>query len=57
MDDMNDTQILTLVTNVVEKHGCKLIDVDLENRIIDLEGPDDAKVNCAIALEEVLGDL
>ena len=57
MDDMNDPQILTLVTNVVEKHGCKLIDVDLENRIIDLEGPDDAKVNCAIALEEVLGDL
>jgi ribosome maturation factor RimP len=57
MTEMSDAQILTLVTAVVEKHGCKLIDVDLENHIINLEGSDDAKVKCAIALEEVLADM
>lgn len=57
MTEMNDAQILTIVTNIVEKHGCKLVEFDPENRIINLEGPDDAKVECAIALEEVLGDI
>jgi hypothetical protein len=57
MSEMSDDQILTLVTNIVEKHGCKLIDVDLGKRMINLEGPDDAKVKCAVALEEMLGGM
>lgn len=52
---MDDAQLLTIVKNVVEQHGCKLVDVDLENFIINIEGPEEAKAECAIALGKILG--
>lgn len=55
MSELTDDQILTIVNNVVEQHGCKLVDIDLENQILNIEGPEDAKAACAIALQEVLG--
>ena len=55
MTELNDAQMLTVVQNLVEKHGCKLINIDFEKAIIDIEGPDDAKVDCARALADVLG--
>jgi hypothetical protein len=47
--------ILTLINRIAQAHGCTLTDVNLEDHIIDLEGPDDNKVACALALEEALG--
>ena len=55
MSELTDAQILTIVKNVVEQHGCTLVDIDLENQILNIEGPEDAKAECAIALQEVLG--
>ena len=54
-EETSEAQLLTMVTNIVEKHGCKIIEIDLENRAIDLEGPEDAKVSCAIELANLLG--
>lgn len=53
--ELSDAQLLTIVKNVVEEHGCKLVDVDFENQVINLEGPEDAKERCAVALAEILG--
>ena len=55
MTKLNDAQLLTVVKNLVEKHGCQLVDIDFENFSIEIEGPDDAKADCARALADVLG--
>ena len=54
MIDNNSSQFLTLIINTIEKHGCKLGDIDIENHIISLEGPAENKEDCAIALAEIL---
>ena len=41
--------------NVVEQHGCKLVDIDFETHSLKIEGPEDAQAECALALEKVLG--
>jgi hypothetical protein len=55
MVNMENPGVLTLVKNIVEKHGCKLVEVDLENYVINIDGPEDAQFKCALAIEEVLG--
>lgn len=55
MTELDDAQLLTVVQNLVEKHGCKLTNIDFENASIHIEGPDDAKADCARALVDVLG--
>jgi hypothetical protein len=55
MAELTDAQLLTVVQNVVEKHGCKITDFDLDKKIINLEGPEEAKVDCARAIVEILG--
>lgn len=54
MMDSEKSQLLTLIVNTVEKYGCKLADVDLDNHIINLEGPEKNKEDCAKALAEIL---
>lgn len=54
MMDKESSQMLTIVINTVEKHGCKLTDVDFDNHIINLEGPDENMEACAKALAEIL---
>ena len=51
---LNETQLLTIVKHTVEQHGCRLVEIDLENQILHLEGPESAKVKCAQALAIVL---
>ena len=53
---MDEAQMITIVKNVVEQHGCKLIEVDFENQILNIDGPEDAQAACALALARVLGD-
>ena len=55
MSELKEDHLLTIVKNVVEQHGCRLVEIDFENQRVDIEGPDDAKTRCAVALEEVLG--
>ena len=55
MNELRDDQLLTIVKNVVEQHGCKLVDIDFETHSLHIEGPEDAQDECAIALEKVLG--
>ena len=54
-DALNEAQMLTVITHIVEKHGCRIKEIDFENRLINLEGAEDAKVACAKALADLLG--
>jgi hypothetical protein len=54
MTDLSDAQLLTVVQNVVEKYGCKIVEFDLERKTINLEGPEAAKADCARAIMDVL---
>ena len=47
MTELSDAQILTIVKNTVEQHGCKLVEIDLENKVLNLAGPESSKVKCA----------
>lgn len=55
MNELRDDQLLTIVKNVVEQHGCRLVNIDFDKHILNIEGPDEAQAQCAAALEQVLG--
>jgi hypothetical protein len=55
MADLKEEQLLTIVTQIVERHGCRIVEIDLERHILNIEGPEENQLNCAQALEEVLG--
>ena len=54
--DNDTTAQLNFIVKLVEQHGCRLVNVDLDNYRIDLEGPEEKKAACARALAEALGD-
>lgn len=47
--------LLTMVKRTVEEHGCQLVDIDLDNQVIHLEGSEKNKTACALAIAEILG--
>ncbi|MFZ7128463.1 MAG: hypothetical protein ACOWWM_20100 [Desulfobacterales bacterium] len=51
---MDSSVFLTLVKETAEKHGCRITDVDLENHVLNLDGPEDAMEACARALANLL---
>lgn len=51
---MDDTLFLNMVKTTVEKHGCKIIAVDLENHVLNLDGPDESVAACAHAIAELI---
>ena len=55
MNTLPDDQLLTIVTNVVAQNGCRLVDIDFDNHILNIEGSEEDRARCALALEEVLG--
>jgi len=55
MNALRDDQLLTIVKNVVEQHGCRLVDIDFDKHTLNIEGSDEDQARCALALEEVLG--
>ena len=55
MTDYNDTIFLNMLALVTEKHGCRLVEVDLEKQVIKFEGPEEKKVECALAIQTLLG--
>jgi hypothetical protein len=52
---LKDEQLLTIVKNVVEQNGCRLVEIDFDKHILNIEGSDEDQARCAVALEEVLG--
>jgi hypothetical protein len=51
---MDETTFLNLVKMTAENHGCSIIDVDIDNHIINLDGPEEAVHTCALAIAELV---
>ncbi|MDJ0722607.1 MAG: hypothetical protein QNJ04_13310 [Desulfobacterales bacterium] len=43
-----------MVKTTVENHGCTIVDVDLENHVLNLDGPDEAVEACALAIANLV---
>ncbi len=50
---MSEAQFLNLVSLIAAKHNCKIKEIDFNLRVINLEGPGDAELACALELEDV----
>jgi hypothetical protein len=55
MKELREDQLLTIVKNVVEQNGCRLVEIDFEKHILNIDGPEEAQARCAVALQDVLG--
>ena len=51
---MDETVMINMLKMAVEQKGCRLTDVDFERQIVKFEGPDEAKMDCALAIEKIL---
>jgi hypothetical protein len=51
-----DENFLNVLKITVEKHGCHIVDLDLENHVINLDGPDENVHACAAAIANLMGD-
>jgi len=51
---MDDTQFINLIKFTVESHGCTIVDIDFENHVINLDGPDEAVAECARAISDLV---
>ncbi len=47
---MDDTIFLNMIKTTVEKHGCTIVDVDFDNHILNLDGPEESVDACARAI-------
>ena len=47
---MDQATFLTVLKMTVENHGCSIVDLDLEQHIINLDGPDEAVDGCMKAI-------
>ena len=50
----DDVVIVNLLKQAVESEGCKLTEVDFENNIIKVDGPDAVVADCARAVAEII---
>ena len=53
-DIIDDTAFFSIVKETVEKHGCRIVDVDFDFHVINLDGPEEAMDACAMALENLI---
>ena len=56
VENLSEIQIMQLITTIVTKHGCEIKEIDLENHVLDIDGPPEARMKCATELQEFLGD-
>ena len=52
--DKRDAEVIRLITKEAEKFRAKVKKIDLEKQILDLDCPDENRVECAVALQKIL---
>ena len=52
---MDETVFINMIKTTVEKHGCTIVDIDIENHVLNLDGPDESVADCARAIAELVG--
>jgi hypothetical protein len=53
---MDEATFLNALKMTVENHGCTIVDYDLENHIVNLDGPDEAVNACALAIARLVDE-
>lgn len=53
---MDDSCFINLINTIAAKHGCRILSANYEDKILSLDGPDDALLACASEIETILGD-
>lgn len=49
---MTDREFYTAISGIVAMHGCQVIEIDIDKRIINITGPSqDQEIECGDALE------
>ncbi|AOY59940.1 hypothetical protein B2D07_15860 [Desulfococcus multivorans] len=51
MTELSREQTIQLISTIVAKHGCEILEMDVDNHILDIDGPAEARENCARELE------
>jgi hypothetical protein len=52
--ELTEEMFINAVSIIASDHGCRIVDIDLEKRIINLEGPAESEISCAIEIENAL---
>ncbi len=53
-DKYSQTIAVNLITEALKSEGCQLAEIDFENLIIKVDGPDEVIGECARAVAEIL---
>ena len=54
--DQVDQYFLTQLNLIISKHKCKLADIDLENKVVAVDGPSTSQHECIMEIIQTLGD-
>jgi hypothetical protein len=49
-----DAEIIRLITKEAKRFGATIKEIDLEKQILDIDCPDENRIECAVALEKIL---
>jgi hypothetical protein len=53
-DESQEAAFFTLLKQTIESHGCSIVAVDFEKRILNLDGPEESMAACALAISKML---
>lgn len=51
---MDELHLMNLITLTAANHGCRILDIDLQNQFVNLDGPEDKLAECAQAIAELV---
>lgn len=54
ISELSEAQIIQVITTIVMRHGCRIVEMDLENQILNIDGPEEARAACAEELAAFL---
>ena len=54
---MNEYEFIQQVALIVTNYNCRTVMIDYENKLINIEGPEEAQIDCAIAVEEFMNSI
>lgn len=54
ISELDETQIIQVITTIVMRHGCRIVEMDLKHQILNIDGPAEARVACAEELAAFL---
>jgi hypothetical protein len=52
--DKRHAEVIRLITKEAEKFRAKVKEINLEKQILDIDCPDENRVECAVAIQKIL---